>query len=217
MRIYISPSMLSADFAHLFDSLKHIEKGGADFIHWDVMDGHFVDNLSFGAPIIKALRPHTNLPFDVHLMIEDPAPYIATYVDAGADYLTVHAEAAPHLDETLREIRARGVKAGVALSPATPPSVLEYVLDKLDLILVMSVNPGFGGQSFIESQLTKIAVIAKMIEGRDIRLSVDGGINETTAPAVREAGADTLVSGSYLFSQKDEAQLFKRMQGLRGL
>jgi ribulose-phosphate 3-epimerase len=199
--VRIAPSILSADFARLGAEIAAVAAAGADFIHVDVMDGHFVPNLTIGPAVIKAARASAALPFDVHLMIAPVDPYIDAFVDAGADILTVHPEAGPHLHRTLQRIRDCGVKPGVALNPATPASVAIEVIDEVDLILVMSVNPGFGGQKFIRSSLRKIAELRRAIvaSGREIMLEVDGGINAETAPAVIAAGADVLVAGSAVF------------------
>ncbi|HJT41743.1 MAG TPA: ribulose-phosphate 3-epimerase [Sphingobium sp.] len=199
--VLISPSILSADFARLGEEVRAIDDAGADWIHIDVMDGHFVPNITIGPGVVKALRPHTKKPFDVHLMISPVDQYLDAFAQAGADILTVHPEAGPHIHRSIQHIKSLGVQAGVVLNPGTPAKMLDYLIDDVDLILVMSVNPGFGGQSFIENQLRKIEAIRKMIDksGRDIRLQVDGGIDFTTAPRAIEAGADVLVAGTATF------------------
>ena len=203
--LLISPSILSADFSKLGDEVRAIDQGGADWIHIDVMDGHFVPNISFGAPVMAGIRPVTKRPFDVHLMISPADPYLEQFAKAGADVITVHAEAGPHLDRSLQTIRALGKRAGVALNPATPASVIANVLDRVDLVLVMTVNPGFGGQAFIKATLPKISEIRDMVRGRDIDIEVDGGITAENAPLAVKAGANVLVAGSTVFKGSDYA------------
>ena len=199
--IKIAPSILSADFGHLAQEITALDAAGADYIHVDVMDGHFVPNLTIGPAVVKAVRSSSDLPFDVHLMIAPVDPFIEDFKNAGADILTVHPEAGPHLHRTVQRIKAAGAKAGVALNPATPASVVEPIIDDLDLVLIMSVNPGFGGQSFISSQLRKIETVRAMIDrcGKDILLEVDGGVDPKTAPKAIAAGANMLVAGSAVF------------------
>lgn len=197
----IAPSILSADFARLGEEVRAIDEAGADWIHIDVMDGHFVPNITIGPGVVKALRPHSAKPFDVHLMVSPVDVYLEAFAAAGADIITVHPEAGPHIHRSVQAIRALGKKAGIALNPATPAKMLDYLIDEIDLVLVMSVNPGFGGQSFISSQLRKIEAIRKMIEktGRPILLEVDGGVDTTTAGLCCDAGADVLVAGTASF------------------
>ncbi|PKM80382.1 MAG: ribulose-phosphate 3-epimerase [Firmicutes bacterium HGW-Firmicutes-13] len=201
--IKIAPSILSADFAFLYDEVKKVEEAGADWIHIDVMDGHFVPNITIGSLVVEALKERTKLPLDVHLMIENPDRYIEQFVKAGASIVSVHTEACVHLHRTLQFIKSLGVKAGAALNPATPLSVLDYVIEDLDMVLIMSVNPGFGGQEFIPSSVLKIERLKQIIGKRPVLIEVDGGINSETAPVVMSAGADVLVAGSFIFSKED--------------
>jgi ribulose-phosphate 3-epimerase len=207
-RYLIAPSLLAADFARLGAEARAVEAAGADWLHLDVMDGHFVPNITFGPLVVKALRPHTKLPLDVHLMIAPVDPFIAAFAEAGADHISLHPEAGPHLHRSLQLIRSLGKKPGVVLNPATPVEAIAHVLDLVDLVMVMTVNPGFGGQAFISSQLGKIATLRRMIEasGRDIVLQIDGGITPATARDVLAAGADCLIAGTSVFGAKNYAQ-----------
>ena len=212
--IKIAPSILSADFAKLGEEIQNIEKAGADYIHIDVMDGSFVPNITIGNEVVKALRQKTQLPFDVHLMINNPDNHVKAFAEAGADIITIHAEASIHLDRSLALIKSFDKKAGVSLVPSTHEDALDYILEKLDLILVMTVNPGFGGQKFLSSQLKKIENIRRKIEksGKKIELEVDGGINDQTARIAIEAGADVLVSGSYIFGSGNYQQAIANLK-----
>ena len=216
-QVRIAPSILSADFARLGEEVRAMSAAGADYMHIDVMDGHFVPNITIGPGVIKALRPHSDRPFDVHLMISPVDPFVRDFADAGADIITVHPEAGPHLHRTIQLIKSLGKKAGVSLNPATPAEALDHVLDDVDLVLVMSVNPGFGGQSFIRSQLDKIRALRKRIDaaGRPIDLEVDGGINVETAREAVAAGADVLVAGTASFTggQPAYAGNIRRLRG----
>jgi len=213
--IKISPSILSADFADMGKAVEYMEQCGADYIHCDVMDGAFVPNISFGPGMIKAIRKHTKLPLDVHLMVDRPERYIDDFVNAGADIITIHAEATLHIQRVLQYIRSKGVKCGLVLNPATPVDYIKYCLDCIDMILLMSVNPGFGGQKFIPAVLPKVKEVSDMIKesGYDIELEIDGGINFENIGSVLEAGANVIVAGSTVFGHKDPAEAIKRLRG----
>ncbi len=216
MAVKIAPSLLAADFGRLREEVHRIKSAGADWIHFDIMDGAFVPAITMGPLVLEALRPHTDLIFDAHLMVENPEAHLEAFARAGADMITVHAEATAHLDRVLRRIKGRGLRAGAALNPATPPRLLDYVWPLLDLVLVMSVNPGAGGQSFIPAVLPKIEVIAGRIResGRAVELSVDGGINESTAPQAAAAGATVLVAGSALFKAPGGMELIQAFKSM---
>ncbi len=212
--VKIAPSILSADFSKLGEEIKDVERGGADYIHVDVMDGHFVPNITIGPLIVDSIRPITKLPLDVHLMIENPDQYIEDFAKAGADYITVHVEACRHLHRTIQLIKSLGVKAGVVLNPATPVQLIEPIIEDLDMVLLMSVNPGFGGQKFILSVLSKIKQVKEMSEqkGLNLEIEVDGGVNEETALLCVEAGATVLVAGSAVFNQSDRRDAISRLK-----
>lgn len=212
--VKIAPSILSADFSKLGEEIKDVERGGADYIHVDVMDGHFVPNITIGPLIVDSIRPITKLPLDVHLMIENPDQYIEDFAKAGADYITVHVEACRHLHRTIHLIKSLGVKAGVVLNPATPVQLIEPIIEDLDMVLLMSVNPGFGGQKFISSVLSKIKQVKEMSEqkGLNLEIEVDGGVNEETALLCVEAGATVLVAGSAVFNQSDRRDAISRLK-----
>ncbi|MFC7784415.1 MULTISPECIES: ribulose-phosphate 3-epimerase [unclassified Rossellomorea] len=210
----IAPSILSANFAELGNEIKDVEKGGADYIHVDVMDGHFVPNITLGPMIVKAIRPLTTLPLDVHLMIENPSQYIEAFADAGADYITVHVEADPHLHRTIQMIKSKGVKAGVVLNPATPAEMIKPILQDVDMVLLMTVNPGFGGQSFIPSVVPKIKQIREWAHeiNPTLEIEVDGGINPETAAICAEAGADVFVAGSAIYNRSDRGAAIEELK-----
>ncbi|KMK96989.1 ribulose-phosphate 3-epimerase [Rossellomorea marisflavi] len=210
----IAPSILSADFSKLGEDIREVEAGGADYIHVDVMDGHFVPNITLGPPIVKAIRPITGLPLDVHLMISEPAKYVDAFVDAGADYITVHVEADPHIHRTIQMIKNRGVKAGVVLNPGTPAELIKPVLADLDMVLLMTVNPGFGGQAFIPSVVTKIKEIRELADelNPSLEIEVDGGINPETIAVCAEAGADVFVAGSAIYNQSDRKKAIEDLK-----
>ena len=214
--VKIAPSILSADFSKLGEEIKDVEKGGADYIHVDVMDGHFVPNITIGPLIVEAIRPITKLPLDVHLMIEDPDRYIEAFANAGADYITVHVEACRHLHRTLHLIKSLGVKAGVVLNPATPVNMIQHVIKEIDMVLLMSVNPGFGGQSFIDGVLPKIREVKSLAEQYNpgLEIEIDGGVNEETAKLCIEAGANVLVAGSAIYNKADRKAAIEAIRGI---
>jgi ribulose-phosphate 3-epimerase len=214
--VKIAPSILSADFSKLGEEIKAVEMAGADYIHVDVMDGHFVPNITMGPLVLKAIRPLTELPLDVHLMIENPDSYIEEFVEAGADIITVHVEAATHLHRTIQLIKAKGVKAGVVLNPATPVDTIKHIIHDIDMVLLMTVNPGFGGQSFIQNVVPKIREVSELVHthGLDVEIEVDGGVNAETAPLCIEAGANVLVAGSAIYGKKDLKDAISAIRGV---
>lgn len=215
--VKIAPSILSANFAKLGEEILDVERGGADYIHVDVMDGHFVPNITIGPLIVEAIRPVTTLPLDVHLMIENPDQYIEAFAKAGADYITVHVEACPHLHRTIQLIKSYDVKAGVVLNPATPVMTIQHIIEDIDMVLLMTVNPGFGGQKFIASVLPKIAEVKKLADqfNPNLEIEIDGGVNEATAKLCIEQGANVLVAGSAVYNQADRAAAIRKIRGNR--
>ncbi|MFE1244554.1 ribulose-phosphate 3-epimerase [Fictibacillus sp. NPDC058756] len=214
--VKIAPSILSADFSKLGEEIKAVEMAGADYIHVDVMDGHFVPNITMGPLVLKAIRPLTELPLDVHLMIENPDSYIEEFAEAGADIITVHVEAATHLHRTIQLIKAKGVKAGVVLNPATPVDAIKHIIHDIDMVLLMTVNPGFGGQSFIQNVVPKIREVSELVQthGLNVEIEVDGGVNAETAPLCIEAGANVLVAGSAIYGKKDLKDAINSIRGV---
>lgn len=216
MEIKVAPSILSADFSKLGDEIRSVEEGGADLLHVDVMDGHFVPNITIGPLVVEAIKPHTKLPLDCHLMIENPDAYIPQFAKAGADIISVHVEAARHLHRTLQLIRSHGIKAAVALNPHTPLAMIQHVLGDLDMVLLMTVNPGFGGQKFIPNVLGKISALRQMLDAQDLQhveIEVDGGVNPETSRLVREAGANVLVAGNAVYNASDRANAIRQIRG----
>lgn len=214
--IKIAPSILSADFSKLGEEIKDVENGGADYIHVDVMDGHFVPNITIGPLIVEAIRPITSLPLDVHLMIQNPDAYIPAFANAGANYITVHVEACPHLHRTIQLIKSHGVKAGVVLNPATPVDSIKHIIGDIDMVLLMTVNPGFGGQAFIHSVLPKIKEVSDLVSDNNlsVEIEVDGGVNVETAKLCVEAGANVLVAGSAIYNQENRREAISKIRGI---